>query len=109
MALLMGALMIQGVQVGPLMIKEHPEVFWGLVASMYVGNAMLLLLNLPLIGFWVRLLKVPYRVLFPLIILFTIVGSYSIGGNKYDILTMLVMGLVGYLMRKFSYEPTPFV
>ncbi len=109
MALLMGALMIQGVQVGPLMIKEHPEVFWGLVASMYLGNGMLLLLNLPLIGLWVRLLKVPYRVLFPLIILFTIVGSYSISGNKYDILVMLVMGLLGYLMRKFHYEATPFV
>jgi putative tricarboxylic transport membrane protein len=109
MALLMGALMIQGVQPGPLMIKEHPEVFWGLVASMYLGNGMLLLLNLPLIGFWVRLLKVPYRVLFPLIILFTIVGSYSIGGNKYDILVMLIMGGVGYLMRKFDYEAAPFI
>ncbi len=109
MALLMGALMIQGVQVGPLLIKEHPEVFWGLVASMYVGNGMLLLLNLPLIGLWIRVLTVPYRVLFPLIILFTIVGSYSIGGNKYDILIMLVMGGLGYLMRKFDYEPTPFV
>jgi len=109
MALLMGALMIQGVQVGPLLIKEHPEVFWGLVASMYLGNAMLLLLNLPLIGFWVRLLKVPYRVLFPLIILFTIIGSYSISGNKYDVLVMLLMGLLGYFMRKFDYEPAPFV
>jgi len=79
------------------------------VASMYLGNGMLLLLNLPLIGFWVRLLKVPYRVLFPLIILFTIVGSYSIGGNKYDILVMLIMGGVGYLMRKFDYEAAPFI
>jgi hypothetical protein len=109
MALLMGALMIQGIQVGPLMIKEHPDVFWGLVASMYVGNIMLLLLNLPLIGLWVRLLKVPYRVLFPLIILFTIVGSYSISGNKYDILVMLIMGVIGYLMRKFDYEAAPFI
>ena len=65
MALLLGALMMQGVQVGPLLIKEHPEVFWGLVASMYVGNGMLLLLNLPLIGLWIRVLTVPYRVLFP--------------------------------------------
>ncbi len=109
MALLMGALMMQGVQVGPLLIKEHPEVFWGLVASMYVGNGMLLLLNLPLIGLWIRVLTVPYRVLFPLIILFTIVGSYSIAGNKYDILIMLIMGGLGYLMRKFDYEATPFV
>jgi putative tricarboxylic transport membrane protein len=109
MALLMGALMMQGVQVGPLLIKEHPEVFWGLVASMYVGNGMLLLLNLPLIGLWIRVLTVPYRVLFPLIILFTIVGSYSIAGNKYDILIMLIMGALGYLMRKFNFEPTPFI
>ncbi len=109
MALLMGALMIQGVQVGPLMIKEHPEIFWGLVASMYLGNGMLLLLNLPLIGFWVKLLKVPYRVLFPLIILFMLIGSYSVGGNKYDILVMLIMGVVGYFMRKFDYEPAPFI
>jgi len=109
MALLMGALMMQGVQVGPLLIKEHPEVFWGLVASMYLGNGMLLLLNLPLIGLWIRVLTVPYRVLFPLIILFTIVGSYSIAGNKYDILIMLIMGGLGYLMRKFDYEATPFV
>ena len=109
MALLMGALMMQGVQVGPLLIKEHPEVFWGLVASMYVGNGMLLLLNLPLIGLWIRVLTVPYRVLFPLIILFTIVGSYSISGNKYDVLFMLIMGGLGYLMRKFDYEATPFV
>ena len=109
MALLMGALMMQGVQVGPLLIKEHPEVFWGLVASMYVGNGMLLLLNLPLIGLWVKILKIPYRVLFPLIILFTIVGSYSISGNKYDILVMLIMGGLGYLMKKFHYEPAPFI
>jgi len=109
MALLMGALMMQGVQVGPLLIKEHPEVFWGLIASMYVGNGMLLLLNLPLIGLWIRVLAIPYRILFPLIILFTIVGSYSIAGNKYDILIMLIMGALGYLMRKFDFEATPFI
>jgi putative tricarboxylic transport membrane protein len=109
MALLLSALMIKGVQVGPLLIKDHPDVFWGLVASMYVGNAMLLVLNLPLIGLWVQVLKVPYRVLFPLIILFTLIGSYSIGGNKYDILVMLIMGGLGYLMRKFHYEPAPFI
>ncbi len=109
MALLMSALMIKGVQIGPLLIKDHPDVFWGLVASMYVGNAMLLVLNLPLIGLWVKVLKIPYRVLFPLIILFTLIGSYSISGNKYDIFIMLMMGGLGYLMRKFHYEPAPFI
>jgi putative tricarboxylic transport membrane protein len=109
MALLLGALMIHGLKPGPLMITERPEVFWGTVASMYVGNAMLLVLNLPLIGIWVQVLKVPYRTLFPLILLFCFIGAYSIGASIFDLYVMLVFGAVGYIMRKRSYEPAPLV
>ena len=108
MALFMGALMIHGVQVGPFFIKEHGELFWGVIASMYVGNAMLLVLNLPLISIWVKLLKVPYWVLAPLILLFCLIGSYSVDGYIYDALLVVLVGMLGYLMRKFQFEPTPF-
>jgi putative tricarboxylic transport membrane protein len=109
MAVLMGAFLIHGVQPGPLLIKEHPEIFWGVVTSMYVGNAMLLVLNLPLIGLWVQLLKVPYRILFPLILLFCMIGVYSISSNIWDIVIMLIFGVLGYLMKKLEYEPVPLV
>jgi putative tricarboxylic transport membrane protein len=109
MALLMGALMIHGIQVGPFLIKEHPDVFWGVIASMYVGNVMLLILNLPLIGIWVKLLKVPYWVLAPIILLFCLVGAYSIDGYVYDALLVVLIGILGYLMRKFQYEAAPFI
>jgi putative tricarboxylic transport membrane protein len=109
MALLLGALMIHGLKPGPLMITERPEVFWGTVASMYVGNVMLLVLNLPLIGIWVQVLKVPYRTLFPLILLFCFIGAYSIGANIFDLYVMLVFGVLGYVMRKRNYEPAPLV
>ena len=107
MAIFLGALMIHGLSPGPLLLKEHPEIFWGTVTSMYIGNVMLLLLNLPLIGIWVKILKVPYRILFPLIILFCIIGAYSISNTTFDIAVMFVFGLVGYLMKKFDYEPAP--
>jgi putative tricarboxylic transport membrane protein len=107
MALLLGALLIHGIVPGPLLIKQHPDIFWGVIASMYVGNLILLLLNLPLIGIWVKLLKVPYRILFPLILVFTLVGSYSINGSVFDILVMIFFGGVAYLMRKFGYEEAP--
>jgi putative tricarboxylic transport membrane protein len=109
MAVLMGAFLIHGVQPGPLLIKEHPEIFWGVVTSMYVGNAMLLVLNLPLIGLWVQLLRVPYRILFPLILLFCVIGVYSISSNIWDIVVMLIFGVLGYLMKKLEYEPVPLV
>ena len=109
MALLMGALMIHGVQVGPFLIKEHPDVFWGVIASMYLGNVMLLILNLPLIGMWVKLLKVPYWVLAPIILLFCLVGAFSIDGYVYDALLVVIIGILGYLMRKFEYEATPLI
>ena len=109
MAILMGAFMIHGVQVGPLFINEHPDVFWGVISSMYVGNVMLLILNLPLIGIWIKVLKTPYWVLAPLILLFCLVGSYSIAASSFDVLTVVLFGLVGYLMRKFRYEPVPLI
>lgn len=109
MAMLLGALIIHGVTPGPLLLSQHPELFWGVVASMYVGNALLLALNLPLIGVWVKLLKVPYSILFPIIILFCLIGSYSINNSSIDVLIMLIFGLIGYFMRKLSLEPAPLV
>jgi putative tricarboxylic transport membrane protein len=109
MALLLGALMIHGLRPGPLLITEHPEIFWGTVASMYVGNAMLLILNLPLIGMWVKVLKIPYPILFPLIFLFCLIGAYTINGNVFDICVMIAFGGIGYGLRKMKYEPAPLV
>ena len=109
MAMLFSALVIHGVQPGPLMLKHHPDVFWGLVASLYVGNALLLVLNLPLIGIWVQVLKVPYRILFPLILLFCLIGTYSINNSTFDLSLMVLFGVVGYLLRKFGYEGAPLI
>lgn len=109
MALLLGALAIHGIRPGPLIFTEHPEIFWGTVASMYVGNIMLLALNLPLIGIWVKVLKIPYKTLFPLILLFCLIGAYSVSASIFDIYMMLVFGALGYLFRKLNYEPAPLV
>jgi len=109
MALLLGALLIHKVQVGPLLIKEHPDLFWGVVTSMYIGNGMLLALNLPLIGIWVKVLKIPYTVLFPLILLFCLIGVYTVNNNSMDIYIMGLFGVIGYLMKKFNYEGAPLV
>jgi putative tricarboxylic transport membrane protein len=108
-ALLLGALIIHGLRPGPELLTKNPDVFWGFVASMYIGNAMLLLLNLPLIWIWVQILKIPYRLLFPLILLFTIVGSYSIQNSLFDVKLMIFFGLAGYLLRKFKYELSPLI
>jgi putative tricarboxylic transport membrane protein len=109
MAMLFSALIIHGIQPGPLLIKEHPDLFWGLVASMYLGNGFLLLLNLPLIGIWVQVLKVPYRILFPLILLFCLIGAYSVNNTEFDLILMTLFGAMGYLMRKFGYEGAPMI
>jgi putative tricarboxylic transport membrane protein len=109
MGILLGALMIHGITPGPLMIQKNPELFWGTVTSMYIGNAMLLVLNLPLIGLWVRLLRVRYAVLFPLILFIALIGAYVINGSEMDLYLMLFFGVVGYLMRKFDYEPAPLI
>src|SRR5712692_8793314 len=109
MAVLLGAFLIHGVQPGPLLMREHPDIFWGVIASMYVGNAMLLVLNLPLIGLWVQLLRVPYGILFPLILLFCVIGVYSEAGNVWDIVVMLGFGVIGLVMRRFGFEAAPLV
>ncbi|WP_050405680.1 tripartite tricarboxylate transporter permease [Bradyrhizobium embrapense] len=109
MALLLGAFVIHGLQPGPLMISQNPTLFWGIVASMYIGNLMLLVLNLPMIGMWVQLLRLPYNVLFPLIILFTIIGVYCSSNNVFDVHVMIAFGVIGYFMRKLGYEPAPLV
>jgi len=108
-AILLGALMIHGVEPGPLVMQNRPDIFWGVIFSMYVGNVMLLVLNLPLIGLWVRLLRVPYPVLFPMILLFCVIGSYSIANSTGNVFIMIAMGVVGYWMRKTGYEAAPLV
>lgn len=107
MALMLGALMIFGLQPGPLLMTRNPDLFWGVIVSMYIGNIMLLILNLPLIGLWVRVLRVPYPILFPLILLFCLIGSYSINNNKFDVLIMVIFGVIGYLMKKVRFEGAP--
>jgi putative tricarboxylic transport membrane protein len=107
MAVLFGGLLIHGITPGPLLIQQHPDLFWGVIASMFVGNVMLLALNLPLIGMWVRLLRVPYDVLFPLILMFCVVGVYSVNHSRMDVYLMTFFGLVGYLMQKLGYAPAP--
>jgi putative tricarboxylic transport membrane protein len=109
MAMLFSALIIHGIQPGPLFIKNNPTLFWGLIASMYVGNAMLVLLNLPMIGIWVQVLKIPHRILFPLILLFCLIGAYSLNNSWFEVCLMVFFGAIGYLMRKFEYEGAPLV
>jgi putative tricarboxylic transport membrane protein len=108
-ALLFAALMIQGIQPGPFLITDHPDVFWGLVASMYLGNVMLLIINLPLLGLWVQLLRVPQWLLLPFILLFCIIGVYSINNSLFDVGIMMLFGVLGYLMVEFGFELTPLV
>jgi len=108
-ALLLGALVIQGIQPGPTFITQRPDLFWGFIASMYVGNVFLLLLNLPLVGIWVQCLRIPYRILFPLILLLSIVGTYSANKNVFDLWIMLGFGVAGYILRKLQYEFAPFL
>lgn len=109
MALLLSSLMVHGLQPGPMLIKLHPELFWGVVASMYIGNVMCLAFNLPMIGIWVQLLRIPYKVLFPLVILFCTIGAFSINNSVWDIYVMLFFGLLGYLFRKLKYEIPPLI
>jgi putative tricarboxylic transport membrane protein len=108
-AVLIGALMVHGVNAGPQLVTEHPDVFWGFVASMYVGNLMLLLLNLPLVSVFVSVLRIPYAYLYPLIIMFCIVGVYEVSHSIVDVWIMLIMGLLGYALRKFNFDPAPLV
>jgi len=106
-AILLSALTIHGVQPGPLLLIDHPEVFWGLVASMYIGNVILLILNLPLVGLFVNLLRIPYQWLVPIIIIISVIGVYSVNFSNSDIWIMMISGGAGYLLRKFGYEMAP--
>lgn len=109
MALLLSIFLIHGITPGPLLMKNNPDVFWGLIMSMYLGNIMLLVLNLPLIGIWVKFLKIPYPLFFPFIILFCLIGVYSLNNNVNEIIIMIIFGVLGYLMRKFDYDPAVLV
>jgi TctA family transporter len=107
MALMLGAMTMQGIEPGPQVMASKPDLFWGLIASMWIGNLMLLVLNLPLVGLWVRLLRVPYRWLFPSIILFCCLGNYSVGNNPVDLYLSAFVGVLGYVLLKLECEPAP--
>src|SRR5574338_130907 len=108
-AVLMAALLIHGVPPGPTLVNDHPNVSWGFVASMYVGNLMLFALNLPLVGLFVNLLRIPYAYLYPLIVMFCVIGVYEVNNSIVDVWIMLIMGAVGYGLKKFSFDPAPLV
>ena len=109
MAMLLGAFIIHGIQPSPFFITEHPRLFWGIIASMYIGNVLLLVLNLPLVGIWVRVLKIPHRLLFLLIIICCFIGVYSLNNNFYELYIMIFFGIAGYILRKLEYDPGPFI
>jgi len=106
-AILLSALMIHGVQPGPLLLKDHPDVFWGLIASMYIGNVILLILNLPMVGLFVNLLRIPYSVLTPIILVVSVIGVYSVNYSNFDIWLTVLSGGVGYVLRKFGFDMAP--
>jgi putative tricarboxylic transport membrane protein len=107
MALMVGAMTIHNIQPGPQVMTSNPELFWGLIASMWIGNLMLIILNLPLIGMWIKLLTVPYRFMFPAIVLFCAIGVYSTNNNTFDIWLVAIFGFVGYVFAKLGCEPAP--
>jgi putative tricarboxylic transport membrane protein len=109
MAMLFAGLLIHNITPGPLLLKNHPDIFWGVITSMYVGNVMLLVLNLPLIRVWVQITKVPFRLMFPIIILICIVGVYTINNSVFDVWIMIIFGVIGYILKKCHYEPAPLV
>ncbi|MEI6301143.1 MAG: tripartite tricarboxylate transporter permease [Betaproteobacteria bacterium] len=109
MALMIGAMMIQGIAPGPQVMTERPQLFWGMIASMWVGNLMLVVLNLPMIGLWIKLLTVPYRLLYPAILLFCCIGVYSINNSGYDVILTCIFGVLGYFCTKLECEPAPLI
>jgi putative tricarboxylic transport membrane protein len=108
-AVMLAAMMVHGVAPGPLLIKNSPDLFWGFIASMYVGNLVLLILNLPLVGLFVNLLRIPYPLLYPGIVVFCVLGVYAVNGSLVDVWIMLLMGVLGYVLRKFGFETAPIV
>ncbi|HSC94267.1 MAG TPA: tripartite tricarboxylate transporter permease [Burkholderiales bacterium] len=109
MALMLGALTIQGIAPGPQVMTSKPDLFWGLIASMWIGNALLVVMNLPLVGLWVQLLKIPYRWLFPCIIMFSAVGNYSLNNSPMDVYMCALLGVLGYIIAKLECEPAPLI
>ena len=109
MAVMAGAMTIQGIVPGPQVMTEHATLFWGMIASMWIGNLMLVVLNLPLVGLWVKLLQVPYRLLYPAIVFFCAIGIYSINNRALDVYLAVGIGVLGYLMIKLGFEATPLV
>ena len=109
MAIIFASLLINGLQPGPMLIQEQPTLFWGVIASMYIGNVMLIILNLPMIGIWVRFLTIPYTILAPLILFFCLLGAYTLRNSVPDLIIMLGFGIFGFLMRKFRYEGAPLI
>jgi TctA family transporter len=107
MALMLGAMMIHGIIPGPTVMTQKPDLFWGLIVSMWIGNLMLVVLNLPLIGLWVSLLKVPYRLLFPAIIVFSCIGIYSVNSSAFELYIAAVFGLIGFVWKKLDCPPSP--
>jgi TctA family transporter len=107
MAVMMGALMIHGIQPGPQLMQDNPEIFWGLAASFWIGNLLLLLLNIPLIGIWVRLLKIPYGILYPAVICFICIGVFTVRTSAFDVVLVLLFGVAGYVLRLMRFELAP--
>jgi putative tricarboxylic transport membrane protein len=109
MAVLLGGLMMYGLQPGPMLFKENPDFVWAIIASMYIGNIMLIVLNLPLVGMWARICVIPFYVLGPMIVFFSVLGTYSVRFLAFDVWVMLLFGVIGYFMRKFGYPIAPMV
>jgi putative tricarboxylic transport membrane protein len=109
MALMFGALLIQGIQPGPQLVTEHPDVFWGVINSMYIGNILLLIMSIPMVGVFVRILRVRPAIMAPITVLITLLGAYTVRNQVYDIFLVIVFGVLGYLMKKFGFEPGPLV
>jgi TctA family transporter len=107
MALMVGAMTIKGIQPGPQVMTSNPQLFWGLIASMWIGNLILIVLNLPLIGMWIKLLTVPYRFLFPAILTFCCIGLYTLNNTSFDVYMATIFGLIGYIFYKLECEPAP--
>jgi TctA family transporter len=109
MAIMLGALLVHGIETGPTFPTDHPDIFWGLIASFWIGNVLLLILNIPLIGIWVRLLQIPRRFLYPVILCLICIGVFSVNNSVYDVVLVLVLGFMGYGMRILGFEPAPLV
>jgi len=108
-ALMLASMMVHGVQPGPLLMNNHPQIFWGLIVSMYAGNVMLLVLNVPMIGVWVSVLRIPYHIFLPLILLMAVIGAYSVNNSMLDVYLVLLLGIIGYVLRKFDFQLAPLV